>query len=436
MESITFQQRLIPPSQLRWKRFIWTIGFIGAGASAFGFASLTRVVSPPDEPATAAGFAVGVLLLCTIFAVIGLGINAYIWWSERTDKPARRATITFDANGWRYLRGDAEAEQMDWWPHTRVSIHRKGSADRIRLSIEGTGSYGTNGRQYWVEFVPPKGLTLSAVRSQIGIWIAQSGDAHPPSLTAIKHCPACGYRLDVPRRLSRPGRCPECGWTFTTDTIVLRGFAGRTYSRRIGVKTRSRLVDRGLLALSAIALLGGMVLLAWLLGQVGRTVDGLHPLIRQTCFAFVVVGFVLVMLWALVVALRKGETANEKRDRKVASADRPVGSDGVVLTPEGFRQFRRRPSWPQNDERVSRIRWPGWHARPVRYPNGMTRLCVDRPTPSPVGRWLRRMQRRVPLWSWFVRRPVDIAIPLSRTEHRKLRRRLRAFDRKTRSSGD
>jgi hypothetical protein len=310
------------------------------------------------------------------------------------------------ADGYASARHAGPARWTPWWPEAPPVVMRRPDGT-VRVGVgPGGGTLGT-GRGLMFGLRVPAGTSPGRVTRRVHELFAGATSVRTiGEASVISHCPACTYLLDVPAKLGRPGRCPECGWAFADD-VVLFGHDGPSQQKR-GPARRT-----------LVALLPGLMIVGISLLDLGSQ----KLLRRRLPVSPVLLLYAVIFGVAIVAWLRRIHLRHNEKARAAAFAQtqlRPPAGQYLWLSRSGFARSNvgREPT-PRP--------WENFVWRVTRH-HGYVRVLVQPDRPTRLGKWWRRggsgEDRRGSLWPT---RPVDFLVLGSRSLARDLRAQLRAW---------
>jgi hypothetical protein len=359
------------------------------------------------------------ILSWIMLAIIAVGLLAGAAVSPSSRAAASQARVA--ADGWAIRRRCGRVTLRLWHGGVSVRRHRDRSLDlRVHLPPGGWRTFSeTSG------LLVPRGTSPGRVIERVRtLHAAATGRRYPLAATDLTHCPECGYVLDVPRSLQRPGRCPECGWAFDED-VVLFGRHGPSF-RVIGNASRGRLAKTALI-------FGGITAVLLILRNSDAIIPVIAPLLVGTRLMRWVsgVGAALVMVSVMIgvsaLLFRRPDPNDAERDRRKRAADNQLvraGPAQLRLSPDGFAQPSGIVYFGYLGP-ATLTPWDGYAWRVVRDVDGV-RVLISQP-PGRLRQMLWRLTRR-PAWvdAVFRWRPVDFRIDSGVTA-RQLRAILRRW---------
>ncbi len=212
--------------------------------------------------------------------------------------------------------------------------------------------------------------------------VLPTGAANPSfsRIDTITHCGDCGYVLrGVPGRV-----CPECGWAWAKDDLLIYGRRGPT----AGGSSRGGVL-KSLLLVSAASLGGGLLGATLVLAPMMAVLwawRNLPPGYSVAAVASIVMAFAGGLVWLFMRLSLVGEAAREKAQRLGDVATAPAGQGRLHITNKGIGQSLLGVPLPDVvpwDE-VQTVRVQHW-------PGGVRVRCDRRGKP----------------YRWWRRRPVD-----------------------------
>ena len=427
---------LADPATRRRKRLIWTAVLLGV--LAYGGVGLRVLIGHPAwrdasaSPGGLLGFAMAMWLPSAFVATMATMYPLCGWWLATPTTRRWADQARFGPSGWAARWRPGPVTWRGWWPTTLTTFGRvRGGV--VSVGLLSPDVVGARRRSMPISgkaaMALPPGVSPGHVVALVRAFQeAATGTPRQAEGDEITHCPECGYVLAVPRGLTRPGRCPECGWSFGPETLVLYGWGGSTYDAAAarGWTLWRRLADKSLLVLAAVAF--GVLPLG--VGLATRSLGALPPLISTFMVVAFFVALVLGCGYVLVAAFGAGRTEREARRVFSEGQLKPFGPQQLRLDRDGFAQRGRQyaPVLPYFGE-AALADWRGVTWRVSRGPSLVT-LTVGPPARTRLGRLREVLARRAGRWAGLLRllrRPVDFVFPGDRRTARDLRRRLRSW---------
>ncbi len=347
------------------------------------------------------------LFLMALAGVVGL-IAVLSWLLTRKGRRNRwRRQVRLRAGGiaQRQILGPIKPGKWKDWPDLPVVRFETGTGTLKGLLVGGREatpkayrlfgqSFGsTNQPNRWKAMVDvplsPRAHRLVAAARDL------AGDRPQPAcehVGRVSHCPDCLYRLAGlsadDESDATPTRCPECGWAWAPDDVILYGRRGPSFGTGLSL--------RGLPTLTAAIIGGGLA------GFVGGALPiflilwAWQSLPPGWSHAAVAVGLMAVIggtAWLVARAARWGEASREKADRLGDAADAPAGLMCLRLTAAGLHQGLLGAA----------------DAKPIAW----TDLAPPRVQRWPGGVRLRADRRGKPWRWWRSTRPIDFVCDLA-----------------------
>ena len=395
---------LVDPALRRRRRARWTGLLLGMIA----LAAAVQLWVPVE-------FARVLAVLAAAFAGVMLIPLLSRWWLLSPTARREGSQVRYGPIGIATRRGPGPVAWRPWRAPAHFSLERLGNGTiRVPALLSPVR--------------PPPGTSPGRAAALVRAFQADAtGVARVARVDEITHCPDCGYLLVVPRELPRPGRCPECGWAFGEQTLVLYGRPGASFAAaRAHGRSWGWLVRDKLLLVGAVLALG--VALVLFVDGVDFASRRLPPAVQDVILG----AFLTALAVGLLRVWRDPFDERGRRNRLAAAQLKPLGAHQLRLTPDGFAQ--RRPTfgtsafhgpaalagWTGVTWRVTRtvIKSDMTLGRPPQTV-GTVRLMVGRVPQNALGRWRQRLG--------LARRPVDFMFPADRRAARELRRRLRGW---------